>query len=463
MDKQNIDIHCHSLQRPYAKSFDPNYTDEKNPWYKTVITWFKKWMAKHLTFAKFTQSDFTSHILGKHKIIFISLYPIEKNFFQFKYAFLNKLGINTWIGNFVTSLGKKRIVEVKNTTDYWDSFKKEYHFLKQTETAIVKIDDVNYASRVVSSFAQLQQAMLEQTSVHYLYIIPTIEGMHILNTALLPNTTETQIMQYIKEIKENYPMLFVSIAHHFWNGLCGHAPSLNSGFSKWFLDQSNHIDEGFTPIGWKVVDALLQTHNGRRIYIDVKHKSVKARKEYYNYLDIHYKGEDIPIIVSHGSCNGWASFTNEKPTKGLEKTASILKAESLNIYDEELIKIAETNGIFGLQLDKKRLVNPVYKIPVDTSYLVWNQIEHIVRLLDKNEMLCWHILTIGSDNDGIVSPVSPFFTNAEFPTLRANLKNNLMLFLENYTFYHTPNNIDAETIMDKLFYDNAWNFLKRYW
>src|SRR5690606_11162602 len=84
---------------------------------------------------------------------------------------------------------------------------------------------------------------------------------------------------------------------------CGHARSLRGPIGA-VTDQEKGINSSFTPLGLDVLDILLDRNApGRRIYIDVKHMSAQARKEFYSLRLTRY-GSDFPIIMSHGVCNG---------------------------------------------------------------------------------------------------------------------------------------------------------------
>ena len=94
--------------------------------------------------------------------------------------------------------------------------------------------------------------------------------------------------------------------------MAGHARSL-SGIVSRAIDQTHGMDTGITSLGKKVINSLLSTHNGKRIYIDIKHMSRKTRIEYYKLLDTRYAGEDIPVYVSHGAVNGYSSIYSSYP------------------------------------------------------------------------------------------------------------------------------------------------------
>ena len=53
--------------------------------------------------------------------------------------------------------------------------------------------------------------------------------------------------------------------------------------------------------------------------------------------------------------------------------------------------------------------------------LVWNHIQHIAEILDREEPVCLGTAAIGTDNDGIVDPIDGFWTSMELPLLYTNL------------------------------------------
>ena len=123
-------------------------------------------------------------------------------------------------------------------------------------------------------------------------------------------------------------------------------------------DQSKGILTGFTDLGKKVLREALDNTNGKRIYIDIKHMSPQSRKEYFHILETEYKNENIPVIVSHGAVNGLKSM--DDPTPGNDHLSSICLTEGINFYDNEILMVAKTQGIFALQTDERRLACEAY-------------------------------------------------------------------------------------------------------
>jgi microsomal dipeptidase-like Zn-dependent dipeptidase len=251
--------------------------------------------------------------------------------------------------------------------------------------------------------------------------------------------------------------------------LCGHAPSL-SGFMARVMDQTYQMNEGFTPLGWEVIESMLSTHNGARMLVDLKHMSPRSRKEYMNYLKEHQL-EDVPLIVSHGAANGM--YSDETKRINNKSTGHLLNPVSINFYDDELIRIAMSQGIFGLQVDERRAGSREAlrqargrlerrKILFHRSKLIWNQIQHIAEVLAEAGAYPWSIQAIGSDYDGIVDPINGYWTHED------------LQFLDDYLLMHaynymqgegkklrTGNTVDPEEIVSRVMHLNAMEFLKR--
>ena len=74
---------------------------------------------------------------------------------------------------------------------------------------------------------------------------------------------------------------------------------------------------------------------------------------------------------------------------------NIFNTDDINFFDDEIIKIGNSNGLFGIQLDERRIGsksilretkaimskrNTLYS----WSKLVWNQISHMAEVLDAD-------------------------------------------------------------------------------
>jgi microsomal dipeptidase-like Zn-dependent dipeptidase len=256
----------------------------------------------------------------------------------------------------------------------------------------------------------------------------------------------------------------VTLAHHFFNELCGHAESL-TGKVKSAVDQSYMVNTGFTQLGLDVVDNLLDNSGNKRILIDIKHMSRTSRLEYFNLLDTKYAGQDIPVVVSHGA------------VIGNDQDKHLFMNADINLYDDEIIRVAKSNGLFGLQLDERRIAAPGdfvlkkthgiehRKVLYHSSLLVWRQMQHIAELLDSQGLFAWGIQSIGSDYDGMIDTINGFWTAENLPTLA----DYLLMHAHNYmcnksvNLCQSFNRIDPEEIVDRMMSDNVYNFVMKYY
>jgi microsomal dipeptidase-like Zn-dependent dipeptidase len=264
---------------------------------------------------------------------------------------------------------------------------------------------------------------------------------------------------------------FVTFSHHFNNFLCGHAKSL-TGVVGGVTDQSVGLGDGFTQLGIDVLKLALDRTQGKRIYIDVKHMSAKGREEYYKMLDTDFAGDDIPIIVSHGAANGLRS-SKERVVDG-KSTGFKLLPEDINFYDDEIVRLAKSGGIFGLQLDERRVANAqtlkstkhsvfMNKIRHYRAELLWNQIQHIAELLDRHDMYAWDCMALGTDFEGVINPLNGYLTAETLVHLEEYVERWAYDYMNGAGKQLKPYNcITPSEIVNRIFHSNGLAFIKRY-
>lgn len=473
--KYFVDIHSHPTIKPYGHSF-PSKKNSKNLrsnnsiWYYDPPNFLEKLMDLLGGLVKYRQSSFSAMGFGNTRIILASLYPIERDFFNNK---LKTGYFNDMLLNFITSVSKKRIDYIQSITDYFADLENEYNYLKQLEGQIIQLADrALYQYTLAKNAADLDiildQHKMTDKKVNAIAVIITIEGAHVLGTGIKPQTNPANpdiVLDNAVKVKnwEHRPV-FITLAHHFYNELCGHAQSL-TGIVKKAVDQSYGMNLGFTPLGYQVVEKLLDNTQNKRILIDIKHMSRQSRLEYINLLETKYKNEDIPIIVSHGAVVGNA------------KDSRLFLQADINFFDDEIIKVAQTSGLFGLQLDERRIVAPDddqlrkshgmqrRKVLFHSSVLIWRQIQHMAELLDSKGLFAWGIQSLGSDFDGMINPLNGYWTAQDYPTLSDYLLKQAYNYIQNDATNLTQkqNHIDPEEIVDRVMGDNAYTFLKNYY
>lgn len=473
--KYFADIHCHPTLKSYGHSFpgkgnSKNLKSKSSAWFYDPPNPFEKLIDLLGGIVKYRQSDFSSLGYGNAGIVFASLYPMERGFFD------NKLGtgeFNDLLLNFITSVGRGRIDFVQAVTDYFPDLENEYRFLKELSGQTFTLTDhANYRYALARNSSDIENILNTDSNndqkSNSIAVVVTIEGAHSFGTGIHPQknpANRDHILSNVDKVKswEHRP-IFMTMAHHFFNELCGHAESL-TGVVKLAVDQSYKLNTGFTPLGLEVVDRILDNSANKRILIDIKHMSRASRLEYFNLLDTRYAGEDIPVIVSHGG------------VIGNEKDRHLFMNADINLYDDEIIRVARTNGIFGLQLDERRIaahgdfqLKKTHglgrrKVLFHSSFLVWRQIQHIAELLDSQGLFSWGVQCLGTDYDGMIDPINGFWTAENLPTL----EDYLLMHAYNYmnsgsvNLNKSFNRIDPEEIVSRFMSDNVYNFVMNYY
>jgi microsomal dipeptidase-like Zn-dependent dipeptidase len=238
------------------------------------------------------------------------------------------------------------------------------------------------------------------------------------------------------------------------------------------IDQRPGMDSEITPLGIETIRRLLDKNSGRRILIDIKHMSRQVRLAYYNMLETELSGENIPVVVSHGAVNGYPRLDDNASNH--RKRNGLFNGEDINIFDDEIIRVARSGGIFGLQIDRRRITNrwEQWKIKLfhvtkksklrRWNMLLWNQIRYIADLLDSNGLPAWDIVCLGTDYDGMVSPIEEYSTSCEIQNLYRNLQYFADDYLRNKNFIIPANRITSTGLLDKVFSENALRFLANY-
>lgn len=491
-----IDLHCHPALKPLGRSYSSsaagiNQKDKSKRgsiWHYDPPQGTDLFLQKLLGMTRFAQADFSSMAYGNVQIVCASMYRVENGLIDFRFFGIGEF--TKFASNFISGLGRERIKHLQNNLDYFRELEKEYDYYRQLDgEEIVFKGEIKRKYIIVKNYTDLENRISEaesDKSVQTIFVIITFEGAHHffnrsdhIDPANLSNH-EAEVLGNVQKVKSwPHSPFFVTFGHHFYNGLCGHAESLKDFVQDVLTHQEFMMDTPFNSLGWKVVSALLDKTNGKRIYIDIKHMSYKSRIEYYRFLKANYPAEyaakELPLIISHGACNGLASKENPVYHPGLEATAKNMYAADINFYDIELIELATSGGIIGLQLDERRIGSKSFIKSLKKgngtnekrhygSKLLWNNIQHIVQLLDAHNLFAWDCIALGSDNDGIIDPINYFWTSEDFDDLIQYIERHAFNFLTNpeTKFKVAANAISAAEAVHRVFYGNAFEFFRKY-
>ncbi len=477
MKTQFIDLHIHPAIKPFGKSFsrtpgenNPNRNAKESLWYVDPPTLLDKAINITTTLTKFRQADFTSLARGGAEIVAVSMCGLEKGFVMTKMG--TKLPGDV-VANLVTGMGKKRIDHVQKMDDYFTDLELEYKYYKQLDGHKVKLDGIWHRYKIVSGFNEIEENI--EPGVITIFVILSIEGAHVFNAGLQlagKKANPKEVLDNVEKIKQwESRLFFAGLTHHFYNEMVGHAQSLG-GIVRKFCDQTEGLNSGFTELGRQAARKLLDNTKGKRVLIDLKHMSVQARNEYYHLLETEFPGEIIPLLVSHGAVNGLRSH-NELVEDDLLNYGKYL-SDDINFYDDEILRIADSGGLFGIQFDERRLgseselkkTGPFLnrrKMLFYKSKLVWNQIEHIAEVLNRNGRFAWGIQCIGTDYDGMVNPLNGFWTAEDMPLFDSYLEKHAFNFITSSTADSLKdfNRQTASEIVERFMRGNAYDFIKK--
>lgn len=479
------DLHCHNHMRAHfwmqeqRKRFERR--GEFSPW--TVIASNRKGYLKGKMGASYSQTDLVKAWNANLRLTFNSLYPLEKSFvkgfkpklgddkwtrFLISFATSHKLPFRDFIQTAYMRIPDEAVDYFQSSAyDYWESLNREMEFVTKDSGKRIKKNEVftpglarrifesektrksNFPNEMVAVDASYRVPLSKEelnSSVeddNEITMVLTIEGAHSLGT---DRATIAEVSRRVKHIKKEWPtpVFFITFAHHFNNKLCGHAHSIPDQ-GKALLDQSELMNEGFNDNGRRILREFLGLNKkletdpelGYRILIDVKHMSARSRKEYYQevVLPCLEKGDVIPVIGSHCGYSGIPSL--DKHIERMENEvddycddSGLFNSWNINLCDEDIEIIVKTKGLFGLSFDQRILgiTDKDKDSKRNGIQLLWENIEGIVKSAFGNKNLSeeekpniWKCITIGTDLEGLIDPVSPYPTVLEFEVFAGNL------------------------------------------
>jgi len=388
------------------------------------------------------------------------------------------------------------IMKSKDDLEYFPVLRDNILFIKEGERKPYQLT----VNRTVSYEIVRNQAHFNELAhdPDRLGVVLCIEGGHVLSRSL-HRFDDSESDLFRKKVMDNvwrlkgvkpmtawkddfleYPIFFIGINHFFWNGLGGHSKAFNTAQTVVF-GGSKGIDQPITALGKEVIETFLSKEKGRRVLLDAKHMSISSRFWYYDYLDsLAAIGDPIPLIYSHAGVAG-ISIEDElflkKDKPGKNKDA-YFNRYSVNLADEEIKRIHDTEGLFGIMLDKYRLCGEKGKELIEqTQPNSPERKELYIKILAMNILQAvkaseastgWDIVCLGTDYDGMVQPFEFYPTAADLPLMAKDLQT----FLENPTdifdvFTADEVNalqfgIPAEALIQKLFSSNAITFISKH-
>lgn len=259
----------------------------------------------------------------------------------------------------------------------------------------VQADDWKY--RIIQSMREYPRVPEEKT----IYVLLGIEGAHNFYTSkTLVDQDPEAVIQNLRDWKkesvdhpDDFPRLFyITLTHHAQNLLTNHAWAIPPFFAPAGANNPNNLptgqfnprEDGLTEAGKRFIRTALRQENGqKRILIDLKHMSLRARLQYYDLLrEDEFIDANIPVLASHMAMTG-TPLLNPSLESTLEdprlpgiifgKAARVpgvllhnrnlsrsdlaigFNPWSINLFDEEIVEIIASGGLIGISLDARIL------------------------------------------------------------------------------------------------------------
>lgn len=491
------DLHCHTTLFTYNRQFP--------------TTWHERF------FAIFPgQGDFSQLARGKVRVVMTTIYPIEQGFVTSDFMGMGTGDLTDFLTKLIVHIPKERSDEIQGYDhEYYTDLLKELNFMQ--DWAMPKSHKVHlrlfrrkrFRYRIVQNFDDLKNLLNLDDDLNMppgdnttIAVVLTVEGAHALGSGQQNTLYENEVvlkdkvMANIKALKKLGPPgqegawcpFFMTLSHFFWNQSGGHSVGLYGIIPK-VINQNAGINEGITELGKSVVDALLSAENGeRRILIDCEHMSYRVRKWYYEYLS--QREDKIPVIISHSAVNGIATM-EEAEMHGnpdeIHDVANKLYEESTDynpwddfISDDEIMIVHNSEGLIGLIMDqrimmgKEKLDNTKKKArfkPCRKKREIWanplaDQILYIAgHILDQTGLpdKIWDNISMGTDFNGMITPIKHFETATKLPALRRTLIRVMKKRAPNEPTLTGKTEAEIIEIVDRVLWKNNLKFLEKHY
>ncbi len=492
--KQFADLHIHSTLKPFSFHIANPNDVRSSIWYQDK----PKPRERDNDIVRYTESDFTTLAQSGVKLAFVALYPLEQGWVK---SFSTNFIVDEII-HLYTGFPIERINLAQDESyNYFIELTKEFTFLKkeikQSQKIIIDGKERSITAKMPCSKQEFEQFLSEEDTI---IVIPTIEGANSLISGNATNIADFNLQETLKNIQivKSWPTrpFFITLAHHFFNGICGHSKSifyknkLEEIVERILLRQAEGIDSEITHKGKQVIMSLLEmgdnSDKSKRILIDIKHMNVRSRNAFYKIILQHNEAnpsDKIPLIASHSAYSGIKTFEQLKAQEALDnkfftESEDYFNNAKINLCDEDIKIINFTEGLIGINLDE-RILSSKKVLDFAKSQFNYKQTEemktfwaeHITRQITtmvdivlkdenvKNKNNVWNLFSIGSDFDGMINPIDAVITTYDYEELEKYLA---IALNNNAIFKHNNFEQSAEEIARKIMFENANNFLQKH-
>ena len=263
----------------------------------------------------------------------------------------------------------------------------ERKIIQQSQVNLINYDRIKYIAQGNHSYSLIQQelqrlqsqqsengsrliilgkaATFNEAAALTTFGVLTIEGLHCFFNDPHAANARQEFEDNFHAFTNAHTVLAMNICHLQQNPFCNHAHGIQFFKNEYFYPTGN----GFTDWGRSMVQVLVE----KNILIDVKHMSLRSRRQLYEMLATGNNNDAYqqPIICTHAGVTGLsitdrAKYFYKKPAdRGVVYEVSYLKPKSphlpgtyfncssINLYDEDIEVILRSGGLIGLSFDQR--------------------------------------------------------------------------------------------------------------
>lgn len=365
-----FDFHCHPGLKPQFSAPDTKpspweYLDAKLQVFADVKISINKLFNEVLN----SQSNLTQLLEADVKLIGVILHAPEKKIGQV--------------------LSEKKIVN-KGTVNLINKLQLQYlasgsHSFELINTELEWLQ--NAPSPAGKSFKLVSKTTdYKENAANTVFGVIIVEGLHCFFNDPDSLDAKEVFTQNFTWFTGNYTVMAINVCHMQQNHFCNHAHGIQLFNPAYFYPTRT----GITSWGREVIQMMVD----RKILVDIKHMSLKARIELYTWFNENGDENFIqPIICTHAGTTGLPMIDRVKylyktpEDKGSVYELAFLKPKSrhdeetyhncssINLYDEDIAYILRSGGIIGLSFDQRILgfadenVLPGVTVPHDVEYI----------------------------------------------------------------------------------------------
>ncbi|HZW39152.1 MAG TPA: membrane dipeptidase [Ignavibacteriaceae bacterium] len=325
-----------------------------------------------------------------------------------------------WLYGGINFLNPDIIDKLENDYDFNSPFQQTMQIINIFESKINEAKARGFNVDIARNFLQLEEGLNHGKTM----ILHSIEGSHSLGHSKGSDLhSPDEYISNLVQLKDKGVCL-ITLAHFFQNDLVPPVNGIPPGIRKFLGVKPRNINLKITPIGETVVAKMFELG----IIVDITHCTPEARKRIFEISSNKY-----PLVFSHVG------------VESLFRNSELPDEKFMNPSDWEIMKIAECNGVIGIEFNNYWLTGEEerHRFEIENgSAAILKTIKHIYGVTGTYDNI-----SFGSDFDGLTDPPDDIKDPSGYPALIQYLLDNGI----------------PEVSLNKICYENIIRVLRQGW